>query len=352
MLSTPASGPVRVGLIGYGLAGRVFHAPFIAANPALELSLIATADPARARQAGAAHPGARVVPRPEEVIGADVDLVVIASPVSVHCEQAGAALAAGHSVVIDKPFVPTVAEGRQLIAQADAAGLALIVFHNRRWDGDFLTVRSLVETGRLGAVHRFESAFERWSGPVRDRWQDRLGPEQGAGIAYDLGSHLVDQALQLFGPAEVELAEFGRVRAGAASEDDAFIALRHTSGTLSHLSMSHVAGVPGPRFRVLGSAGAYRCFGLDPQEAQLAAGLRPGEPGYGVVAEDDWGTLGSGADTARLRTEPGDYSAFYAGVARTVREGAPASVDAREALEVVRIIERAHEVARIRSTVA
>jgi scyllo-inositol 2-dehydrogenase (NADP+) len=341
-----SSSRIRTGLIGFGLSGRVFHAPFLATNPAFELSIIATGDPERRAAAAAAHPAARIVASPGELLAAELDLVVLASPVHAHAEQAGTALGSGRAVVVDKPFVPTVSEGRRLIDLAERSGVPLMVFQNRRWDGDFLTVRRLLAEGRLGVVHRFESTFERWGGALRARWQDRLGPETGAGIAYDLGSHLVDQSLQLFGAATVESAEFARVRESSVSEDDAFISLLHASGTRSHLTMSRVAGLSGPRFRVLGAESAYRVYGLDPQEAQLRTGVWPGSAGYGIAARSDWGTLGRQDDLVAVETEAGDYPAFYAGVAATLRDGAPVPVDARDALETIRIVERAHALAR------
>ncbi len=339
--------PIRTGIIGFGLAGRVFHAPFIATNPAFRLDLISTANPDRAAEAASQHPGAEIVASPEELLAraGDLDLVILASPAHTHLEQGLAALEAGAAVVIDKPFVPTVSDAKKLIAAAEDADRVLTVFQNRRWDGDFLTVKRLVAEGALGTVHRFESTFERWSGPNRDRWQDTTTIEQGAGITYDLGSHLVDQALQLFGPAVVEQAELRIVRDGSVSDDDAFISLLHSSGVRSHLTMSRVAAQSGPRFRVLGSEWGYTVYGLDGQEPALKLQQWPGSDGYGVTPESDWGLLGIDGSEAGLTpvpTEPGDYPAFYAGVAAAIRDGAPAPVDPRDALEVVRILERAH----------
>jgi scyllo-inositol 2-dehydrogenase (NADP+) len=339
--------PIRTGIIGFGLAGRVFHAPFIATNPAFRLDLISTANPDRAAEAASQHPGAEIVASPEELLAraGDLDLVILASPAHTHLEQGLAALEAGAAVVIDKPFVPTVSDAKKLIAAADDADRVLTVFQNRRWDGDFLTVKRLIAEGALGTVHRFESTFERWSGPSRDRWQDTTTIEQGAGITYDLGSHLVDQALQLFGPAVVEQAELQIVRDGAVSDDDAFISLLHSSGVRSHLTMSRAAAQSGPRFRVLGSESGYTVYGLDGQEPALKLQKWPGSDGYGVTPESEWGLLGidgSEAGMTPVPTEPGDYPAFYAGVAAAIRDGAPAPVDPRDALEVVRILERAH----------
>lgn len=348
----PITHPIRTGIIGFGLSGRVFHAPFIATNPAFRLDVIATSSAERAAQARAQHPGAHIVDTPQELLerAGDLDLVVLASPAHTHFGQGVAALEAGAHTVIDKPFVPTVVEAKQLIATAEDVGRMLAVFQNRRWDGDFLTVKRLVAEGVLGDVHRFESTFERWAGPSRDRWQDTTTVAQGAGITYDLGSHLIDQALHLFGPATVVQAELETVRAGSVSDDDAFISLLHTNGVRSHITVSRAAAQSGPRFRVLGSKSAYTVYGLDNQEPALKVGQWPGSEGYGVTEESEWGLIGiDGWETGltRVRTEAGAYPDFYAGVATSIRDGAPAPVDPRDALEVVRIIERAHTLSRL-----
>lgn len=353
--TTTSSDPIRTGLIGFGLAGRVFHAPFIATNPAFRLDLISTSSPERAAEARQQHPGAEIVATPEELLAraGDLDLVILASPAHTHLEQGLAALDAGASIVIDKPFVPTVSDAKKLIAKAEESGKVLAVFQNRRWDGDFLTVRKLMAEGALGTVHRFESTFERWSGPNRDRWQDTTTIEQGAGITYDLGSHLVDQALQLFGPAIVEQAELSVVREGSVSDDDAFISLLHSNGVRSHITISRAAAQSGPRFRVLGSKSAYTVYGLDNQEPALKLTQWPGSDGYGITPESEWGLIGidgSEEGLTAVPTEPGNYPAFYAGVAAAIRDGAPAPVDPREALEVVRILERAHALSAATST--
>lgn len=347
MPTTTTAQPIRTGIIGFGLAGRVFHAPFIATNPAFRLDLISTSSAERAAEAKAQHPGAEIVASPEDLLAraGDLDLVILASPAHTHLEQGLAAFEAGASIVIDKPFVPTVSDAKKLIAAAEEAGKVLAVFQNRRWDGDFLTVKKLIAEGKLGTVHRFESTFERWGGPNKDRWQDTTTVEQGAGITYDLGSHLVDQALQLFGPAVVEQAELQTVREGSVSDDDAFISLLHSSGVRSHITISRAAAQSGPRFRVLGSESAYTVYGLDGQEPALKLQQWPGSDGYGVTPEAEWGVLGIDGSEAGLTpvpTEAGNYPAFYAGVAAAIRDGAPAPVDPREALEVVRILERAH----------
>jgi len=343
------SSVIRTGIIGYGLSGRVFHAPFIATNPAFSLDLIATGDPTRQAQAREKHPGAEIVDSPEALLAraGDLDLVILASPAHVHLEQGIAALEAGAALVIDKPFAPSLADAKKLIAKAEETGRLLAVFQNRRWDGDFLTVEKLVREGTLGRVFRFESTFERWGSPKPGKWQDMTTVEQGAGITFDLGSHLIDQALHLFGPATVEQAELTDVRRGL-SEDDSFISLLHTSGVRSHLAMSKAAAQSGPRFRVLGDAGGYSVHGLDNQEPMLKEYRWPGSEGYGVTPESEWGVVGidgSEQGLVPVPTEPGDYPAFYAGVAASIRDGAPSPVDPRDSLEVVRIIERAHAIA-------
>lgn len=340
--------PIRTGIIGFGLAGRVFHAPFLATNPAFTIAAIATSSEERAAQAAAAHPRAQIVSTDALLALAtagDLDLVVLASPPHVHREQAITALEGGAAVVIDKPFVPSVADAEAIIAAAEAAQRPLTVFQNRRWDGDFLTVARLLERGALGTVHRFESTFERFGAPKRDQWQGQITPAQGGGILFDLGSHLVDQALTLFGPATLEVAELRAVREGLGSEDDAFLSLRHESGVRSHLTMSRVAAQSGPRFRVLGDESGYSVYGLDGQEPALKVGRWPGSEGYGETPSAQWGLLGVDNGEQPLvpvPTEAGAYPQFYAQVAASILEGAPVPVDPRSALETVRIIEQAH----------
>ncbi|MES2170951.1 MAG: Gfo/Idh/MocA family oxidoreductase [Actinomycetota bacterium] len=329
---------IRTGIIGYGLSGRIFHSPFVAANDRFSLEVIATSDPARQSDAHEHHPGAEIVSTPGELLERDLDLVVLATPAHVHLEQGLAAFARGAAVVVDKPFAASVAEASRLI---DAGG-RLFVYQNRRWDGDFLTVKKLVLSGALGTVHRFESSFERWSPALRDRWQDTTPVSQGAGITYDLGSHLVDQALQLFGPATLVDAELSVLRDGGVSDDDAFLSLRHDSGVHSHLTASRFAGQSGPRFRVLGSESAYTSYGLDGQEPALMAGASPSDPGFGETPSENWGELGVGAALRSVPMERGDYAAFYAGVAAALLDGADGPVDARDSLAALSILEQAH----------
>jgi predicted dehydrogenase len=334
---------VRVGLIGFGLAGAVFHAPLIAATPGLRLDAVVTSDPERSLRARQRYPGVRVFDTPEllwESRG-DLDLVVVASPNRTHVPLALAALGEGLPVVIDKPFAPTAREGRLLIEEAARRGLLLTVFHNRRWDGDFLTLRRLLGRGELGRVRRFESRFERWRPRLKHGWRQSEDPEDAGGLLYDLGSHLIDQALVLFGPASRVYAELDSPYEGVGVDNDTFVALTHKGGVRSHLWMSSAAAQASPRFRALGTAGAYVKYGLDVQEEMLKGGVLPGSPGWGEEPEARWGVIGAGDDLSRLPTEPGRYECFYEGVAASLRDGTPPPVAAEEAVAVLEVIEAA-----------
>jgi predicted dehydrogenase len=334
---------IPVALVGYGLAGAVFHAPLIAATPGLRLAVIVTANPERRRQAGRDHPDARVAGSVDEVWQAadQVDLLVVASPNRTHVPLARAGLEAGLAVVVDKPLAATAAEGRALAELAAARGLLLSVFHNRRWDGDFLTIRRLVGDGLLGGVLRLESRFERWRPVPKPGWRELGDPAEAGGLLYDLGSHLVDQAVRLLGPVSEVYAELDRRRAGVQVDDDVFVALRHRSGARSHLWMSAVASHLGPRFRVLGDKASYVKFGLDPQEDALRAGGSPTDAAWGAEPPERWGVLGVGPEMRPVETDPGAYHAYYAGVAAALRDGAPAPVEAADAVEVLALLEDA-----------
>jgi predicted dehydrogenase len=334
---------LRVGLIGFGLAGSVFHAPLISTTPGLRLAAVVTSNPERTREAQRDYTGVRVFTTPEQLWerAGDFDLVVVASPNRTHAPLARAALEAGLSVVVDKPLAATASEGRKLIEEAGRRGLLLTVFQNRRWDGDFLTLRRLLSRGELGRVLRFESRFERWRPRAKDGWRQSVAPEDAGGLLYDLGSHLIDQALVLFGPVRRVYAELGRPYAGVDVDNDTFVALEHVGGVRSHLWMSTVAAQPGPRFRVLGSEAAYTKFGLDVQEETLKQGARPGDAGWGEEPERRWGLIGAEDDLRPVPTEPGSYQSFYQGVVSALRDGAPPPVDPAESVAVLEVIEAA-----------
>ena len=314
----------------------------MAATPGLRLTAVVTANPERAEHAARRHPEASVLASAEELWEQELDLAVVATPNRSHVPLATAALEAGLAVVVDKPLAASAEDGRRLAALAEERGLPLAVFHNRRWDGDLLTVRRLIDEGRLGEVWRFESRFERWRPELRaDAWRERGDPEEAGGVLFDLGSHLVDQALLLFGPVAEVRAEVDRRRPGAEVDDDVFIALAHESGVRSHLWASQAAARPGPRLRVLGSRAGYVKHGLDVQEDALRAGGQPGGPGWGREPPELWGTLGAGDDAEPVETEPGDYLRFYDGMVAALLDGAPVPVSAAEAVTVLEVLERA-----------
>ena len=343
---------IRVGLVGYGLGGAAFHAPLIGTTPGLHLDAIVTGNPERQAAAARNHPDARILSKADQLFTGDrrVDVVVIASPNRTHVPLASAAIAAGLATVVDKPFAPTAAEARALIAAARKRGVLLTVFHNRRWDGDFLTIRRLLAEKALGDVYRFESRFERWRPEPRRTWREDAAPAAAGGLLYDLGSHLIDQALVLFGPATTVYAELDRRRAGMVVDDDSFVALTHASGVRSHLWVSSVAAQAAPRMRVLGSVGAYTKYGLDVQEAALRAGARPG-PGWGEELPAHWGRFGTDGDTRPVKTESGNYPAFYRLLERALREGGAPPVPPDDAVHSLEVIEAAQTSSSERATI-
>jgi predicted dehydrogenase len=349
MSTAPGTAPLRVALVGYGPAGSFFHAPLIAAAPGLTLDTVVTARAERRAQALAEHPGVRFAASAEEVWAraGELDLVVLASPNRTHVPLATAALEAGLPVVVDKPLAGTAEEARELDKLAESRGLLLSVFHNRRWDSDFLTLRALLAARELGAVQRFESRFERWRPQLKGGWRESGDPAEVGGLLYDLGSHLVDQALVLFGPARQVYAESDVRREGAAADDDSFVAITHAGGVRSHLWMSATAARLGPRFRVLGSTGGFVTYGLDPQEGALREGLRPGEgSAWGAEPASAWGTAGTDDDMRAVPSLPGDYPAFYAGIETALRDGGAPPVTASEAAAALEVIEAARLSAR------
>jgi predicted dehydrogenase len=340
--------PANVALLGYGLAGSVFHAPFIATTTGLRLAVVVTGNDERRAQALREHPDIVVLGSADEVWerAAELDLVVVATPDSTHVPLAQAALDADLPVVVDKPLARSAAEGGALVEAARERGLLLTVFQNRRWDGDFLTLRRLLAERRLGRVHRFESRFERWRPQPGSGWRERPGATETGGLLYDLGSHLVDQALQLFGGVRDLYAEVDVRREGAEVDDDAFLALEHESGVRSHLWMSALAAEKGPRFRVLGDRGAFTKYGLDVQEEAIRAGRSPAEPGWGEEPRELWGRLIVDGEEREVRTEPGSYGSFYAGVETSLRRSAPPPVDARDSVAALEVLDAARSKAR------
>lgn len=335
---------IRTAIIGYGVSGKIFHAPLLAANPDFEISVIATSDPERQKQAAQEYPHATIVPSYREVLNAadQLDLLIIGTPPQTHFDIARAALEHDLNVVIDKPFVVHSAQGEELLDLAAERGLTLTVYQNRRWDGDFLTVKKLLADQALGTVHTFESRFE-WFKPQGMRgWKAELPPQEGGGILYDLGTHLIDQAIELFGPVEKVQASLRALTDQANAEEDAYLLLHHSSGTQSRLTMSSLNAAAGARFQLAGNDGAYTSYGLDPQEPQLASGMSPTQAEYGRKPEENWGQLVDNHAPRPVPTLPGDYPQFYRALATCLRQAGPIPVDPRDSLSVLRLIETIH----------
>jgi predicted dehydrogenase len=348
-LSAGSPVPLRVALIGYGLAGRVFHRPLIIAAPDFVITSVVTNSAERRAAVEHEIPGARVIDMVDQLWdrARDHDVAVVATPNSLHAAVAISAVEAGLHVVVEKPFAVHADDAREVVDAAACRGRVLTVFHNRRWDGDFLTIAQIHSSGSIGRVSRFESRFERWQpAPQLAAWRQSAEVDAGGGVLYDLGSHVVDQAVQLFGRPAAVYAEMSRRRPDVVVDDDSFIALRHPDGVSSHLSMTAVAALPAARFRVLGATGAYVKDGLDVQEEQLRAGMQANDSEFGVEPLSRRGRLYSGGRESAHPTARGLWAGFYPMLADAIRNGAPPPVDPTEAVAVVEVLEAAIASAR------
>lgn len=335
---------IAVGLVGFGVAGRSFHAPVIRAVPGLRLKTVVQRSADTAREI---FPEVSVV-RDLDALLADpeIRLVVVATPNACHFEQARRCLLAGRHVVVDKPFTTTSAEAYELIRLAASSGSVLSVYQNRRFDGDYRTLARLIASGELGRVVRLESRYDRYRPALRPgAWRERKD-EPASGILFDLGPHLIDQALALFGMPQAVWADI-RVEREGAQVDDAFDVTLYYPGLRVWLGGSMLACAPGPRYVVHGTRGSYLKHGMDPQEAPLRAGRAPEGDDWGLEAESQWGTLATMVDgrpsSRRVPTERGDYRLFYANVRDAIQGAAPLIVTAEHAAKVVRVIELARE---------
>lgn len=341
---------MRVALLGYGLSGRHFHAPLIAADPRLQIAAIVTADPVRRAQAAAEHPDAQVLSSADQVWQDpdSIDLAVIATANAAHVPQARAALESGLAVVVDKPLAATADEGQALVDLAHSHGRPLHVFMNRRWDSEFLTARQVIDEGLLGRVHRLESRFDRWRPDAKGGWRETGDPAEMPGLLYDLGSHLIDQALALMGPVTRVAASVRTIREGVRADDDTQVMLWHADGGVSLLIMSAVTAFTEPRMRVLGTRGGLEIARLDGQEDALRAGTSPLGEEWGLepVEAHAWIVR---ADDGTPRPHPrqrGAWPEFYSAVAGTILDGTPPPVDARDVVADLRVIEAAHRAGR------
>jgi predicted dehydrogenase len=338
--------PIRVGVVGFGLAGRIFHTAVIQATPGLDLATVVQRSGDDAKKE---YPEAHVARSVEEMLSdVGIQLVVIATPSYSHYELAKQCLHEQRHVVIDKPFTLTSEEAAKLIATARHRNLTVTAYQNRRWDGDFKTVRQVIAGGELGRLVSFESHIDRFRpAPRRDVWRESGGP--GGGTLFDLGPHLIDQAMTLFGPPAAITANV-RVERDHAAVDDAwnlFLEYEQPYRMTVALRATLTACAPGPRYVLHGTKGSFTKWGLDPQEDQLKAGMRPDAPGFGEEPESAWGELKLSCDgapvTRRVKTERGDYRAFYENVRDVLLGKAELEVKPEQAWRTTRLIELARE---------
>ena len=332
---------LRVGIAGFGLAGRYFHAPLLK-GCGFNVVAIQTSNPQRAQHAREDFPSTSVVLSIEELVSLDLDLIVVASANLVHAEQAIAAINAGIPVVVDKPMGRTLAETELIINAGKKAGVPVTTFFNRRWDSDALTIKKVLASGILGEVHRIDSRFERYRPQLNpSAWRETLSPEEGGGLLLDLQTHLLSTALDAFGPAELTYASVRKIR--GESEDDVVLNLRHASGVDSYCSVSAISGSTGPRIRALGTEGALIIEELDPQEALLRAGNFP-EGGIWQVPTASKAYIQRGDQREEIQAVPGNYGHFYQAVAGSLEGKNPMPVSAEDILAVATIIDKAREI--------
>lgn len=329
---------MRIGLVGYGKGGRFFHAPLISSLPGVTFVGVVTRSAERRQQLATEHPQAQAFDSLAQLVAAGVDAVVVSTPLDTRQALVLEAIEHGVAVVSDKPFALDAAQAEVMVLAAERGNVPLSVYQNRRWDSDFLTVRKLLGSGALGQVIRFESNVERYS-PAS------VGKGSGGGFLRDLGSHLVDQALQLFGPVMRVYAELDYRQPDQAYDNGFFVALAHVSGAVSHLRGSCLQNAPRPRFRVSGSEGCYTVEGLDGQEAQALAGLSPATAGerWGTEEHRRWGWFEHGAERERVASERGCWLAFYQRLQAALQGDGPLPVLARDALATTRILDAARQ---------
>lgn len=327
---------IRTGLIGFGLGGTAFHAPLIAAVDGLELAAVATS---RANSVRAAYPDAAITDADALISDPAIDLVVISTPNPTHFPLAQAALAAGKHVVVDKPLTPSAAAAEALIAQAASSGRLVVPFHNRRWDSDFLAVRALVESDRLGEILLFEAHWDRFRPDLAQAWKEA----PGAGQLLDLGPHMLDQVLVLFGMPEAVSADITGQR-GNSPVDDYFLLTLFYGARRVVLASSRMIAAPRPRFAIHGRGGSFVKYGLDPQEAAMRAGGSVLDPGHGIEDPAQHGVLTLPDGTREtIASARGEYRRFYTGVAAAIRGEALSPVAAEDALAGLRLIEAAQQ---------
>lgn len=346
--------PLGVVICGYGLAGRVFHAPLIRATQGLEVRAIVTSDPDRRAQAAADFPDARLVADPAELwshlADLDVQLAVVAGANVTHVPLTLAALEHGLHVVVDKPMAPTAESADQIARAAAQAQRLVIPFQNRRWDSDFLTAMEAVAADRLGPVHRFESRFERFRPTPTGKWRESSDTEAMGGVLYDFGAHLVDQAVRLLGPVSQVSTSARSIRDADLADDETLFTLHHTSGAVSLLFASMVAAFDAPRMVLLGAMGGLRIDAGDTQEDALRAGIDATVSTWGIEPDTSRAllrtTAGTGTTDELIALTPGRWPSFYPAVRDSITQGTEPPVLLDDVIANLRIMDAARESAR------
>ena len=335
--------PIPLAIVGFGMSGRSLHGRLIDAVDGLVLGTIVARSDAARREAAAAFPTARIVDSVAELAALDdrPALAVVATPDASHAEVTAEVLHAGLGAVVDKPLATTAADARRLRDLARERGVPLVPFQNRRWDGDFLTLRKVLESGQLGEVVRFDTSMDRWFPGSAPGWRGEAIPGGVDGALGGFGSHAVDQAVALFGRVRSVYGEVAKRRAASAVNDDVFLALRHEAGVTTHVSMALVRSDPSPRFRVQGLDGSFVKHGFDGQQPALIAGGDPRSKGWGAEPESDWGELHMGDGRETVPTVPGAWTGFYEELALALRGERELPVSADDAIHVLDVLEAA-----------
>jgi predicted dehydrogenase len=328
---------IRIGLVGYGQGGRYFHAPYIEAAQGCELAGVVARHPDRAALVRAELPHVRLFSSLSELIDGGMDAVVVSTPPPTHRELTLAAIARGINVVVDKPFAPTAAIAEELVAAAESAGVVLSVFQNRRWDTDIVTLRGVLTSGELGRPWRFDSRFD-----LDEPLTLEVGPS--GGLLRDVGSHLADQALFLFGPAEYVHAELDWLELPDGVTDAGFVVtIRHTNGVHSHISSTKVNHLRSRELRLLGERGSYESSFADVQAQAVFSGARPASDraAWGYEKPERWGRLHTSSGTMNVPSAQGDYTAFYELFAAAIEHQAEPPVPGRDAVATARVLDAA-----------
>jgi scyllo-inositol 2-dehydrogenase (NADP+) len=343
--------PISTALASYGMSGLVFHGPLLETHPGFEINKVLER---HRNDSEGKHPGATLVRDFNEILDdPDIELVIVNTPDYLHSEMSLAALDAGKHIVVEKPFTLKTSEASDIIVRAKKNKLMVSVFQNRRWDGDFLTVKDVIEKEMCGRLVSFESHFDRFRNYVQESWKE--DHSLGAGTLYNLGSHMIDQALQLFGMPKHIFADVRAQRTGS-TVDDSFDIFMHYKNTKCLVRGSYLVKEEGPRYILHGTEGSFLKFSLDPQEGMLKEGYLPNSNNWGEESDEYWGRLKrnqSGEDQEQIiETFPGNYLAYYDSIFQHLRKGTPLAVTAESARDVIQIIEAAYESALTKKVVS